>query len=51
MRTATTPSTLFALNTLMTAGKAVFLSALTVVLSLAAVFLVLVMVFRSRRSG
>jgi len=34
-------------NTMSTAGKAVFLSALTVVLSLAAVFLVPVMVFRS----
>ncbi len=34
-----------------TAGKAVFLSALTVVLSLAAVFLVPIMVFRSTCSG
>ena len=38
-------------NTLTTAGKAVFLSALTVVLSLAAVFLVPVMVFRSMALG
>jgi RND superfamily putative drug exporter len=38
-------------NTLCTAGKAVFLSALTVVLSLAAVFLVPVMVFRSMALG
>ncbi len=38
-------------NTLSTAGKAVFLSALTVVLSLAAVFLVPVMVFRSMALG
>jgi len=38
-------------NTLATAGKAVFLSALTVVLSLAAVFLVPVMVFRSMALG
>ncbi|MCC6184802.1 MAG: MMPL family transporter [Microthrixaceae bacterium] len=38
-------------NTLTTAGKAVFLSALTVVLSLAAVFLVPVMVFRSMAHG
>jgi RND superfamily putative drug exporter len=38
-------------NTLGTAGKAVFLSALTVVLSLAAVFLVPVMVFRSMALG
>ena len=37
--------------TLDTAGKAVFLSALTVVLSLAAVFLVPVMVFRSMALG
>jgi len=37
--------------TLATAGKAVFLSALTVVLSLAAVFLVPVMVFRSMALG
>ena len=37
--------------TLTTAGKAVFLSALTVVLSLAAVFLVPVMVFRSMALG
>ena len=37
--------------TLSTAGKAVFLSALTVVLSLAAVFLVPVMVFRSMALG
>jgi len=38
-------------NTLTTAGKAVFLSALTVVLSLGAVFLVPVMVFRSMALG
>jgi RND superfamily putative drug exporter len=38
-------------STLGTAGKAVFLSALTVVLSLAAVFLVPVMVFRSMALG
>jgi RND superfamily putative drug exporter len=38
-------------NTMSTAGKAVFLSALTVVLSLAAVFLVPVMVFRSMALG
>ncbi len=38
-------------NTLSTAGKAVFLSALTVVLSLAAVFVVPVMVFRSMALG
>jgi putative drug exporter of the RND superfamily len=38
-------------NTLSTAGKAVFFSALTVVLSLAAVFLVPVMVFRSMALG
>jgi RND superfamily putative drug exporter len=38
-------------NTLSTAGKAVFLSAVTVVLSLAAVFLVPVMVFRSMALG
>jgi putative drug exporter of the RND superfamily len=38
-------------TTLDTAGKAVFLSALTVVLSLAAVFLVPVMVFRSMALG
>ena len=38
-------------NTLTTAGKAVFLSALTVVLSLAAVFVVPVMVFRSMALG
>ncbi len=38
-------------NTLTTSGKAVFLSALTVVLSLAAVFLVPVMVFRSMALG
>jgi putative drug exporter of the RND superfamily len=38
-------------NTMATAGKAVFLSALTVVLSLAAVFLVPVMVFRSMALG
>ncbi|HVT75812.1 MAG TPA: MMPL family transporter [Acidimicrobiales bacterium] len=38
-------------NTLATAGKAVFLSALTVVLSLAAVYLVPVMVFRSMALG
>jgi len=38
-------------NTLSTAGKAVFLSALTVVLSLAAVYLVPVMVFRSMALG
>ncbi len=38
-------------STLATAGKAVFLSALTVVLSLAAVFLVPVMVFRSMALG
>ena len=38
-------------GTLDTAGKAVFLSALTVVLSLAAVFLVPVMVFRSMALG
>ena len=37
--------------TLQTAGKAVFLSALTVVLSLAAIFLVPVMVFRSMALG
>jgi RND superfamily putative drug exporter len=39
------------LATLATAGKAVFLSALTVVLSLAAVFLVPIMVFRSTVLG
>ena len=38
-------------GTLATAGKAVFLSALTVVLSLAAIFLVPVMVFRSMAFG
>jgi RND superfamily putative drug exporter len=38
-------------NTMSTAGKAVFLSALTVVLSLAAVFIVPVMVFRSMALG
>jgi RND superfamily putative drug exporter len=38
-------------KTLATAGKAVFLSALTVVLSLAAIFLVPVMVFRSMALG
>ncbi len=38
-------------NTLSTAGKAVFLSALAVVLSLAAVFVVPVMVFRSMALG
>jgi RND superfamily putative drug exporter len=38
-------------NTMSTAGKAVFLSALTVVLSLSAVFLVPVMVFRSMALG
>ena len=38
-------------RTLATAGKAVFLSALTVVLSLAAIFLVPVMVFRSMALG
>ena len=38
-------------NTLSTAGKAVFLSALTVVLALSAVFLVPVMVFRSMALG
>ena len=38
-------------NTLTTSGKAVFLSALTVVLSLAAVYLVPVMVFRSMALG
>jgi len=38
-------------GTLSTAGKAVFLSALTVVLSLAAVFLVPIMVFRSMALG
>jgi RND superfamily putative drug exporter len=38
-------------NTLATAGKAVFLSALTVVLSLAAVFVVPIMVFRSMALG
>ena len=38
-------------NTLATAGKAVFLSALTVVVSLAAIFLVPVMVFRSMALG
>ncbi len=38
-------------NTLTTAGKAVFLSALAVVLSLAAVFVVPVMVFRSMALG
>ncbi|MGZ6976176.1 MAG: MMPL family transporter [Acidimicrobiia bacterium] len=38
-------------NTMSTAGKAVFLSALTVVLALAAVFLVPVMVFRSMALG
>jgi putative drug exporter of the RND superfamily len=38
-------------GTLATSGKAVFLSALTVVLSLAAVFLVPVMVFRSMALG
>jgi putative drug exporter of the RND superfamily len=38
-------------NTLSTAGKAVFLSAITVVLALAAVFLVPVMVFRSMALG
>jgi RND superfamily putative drug exporter len=38
-------------GTLATAGKAVFLSALTVVLSLAAIFLVPIMVFRSMALG
>ncbi len=38
-------------GTLATAGKAVFLSALTVVLSLAAIFLVPIMVFRSMAFG
>ncbi len=38
-------------GTMTTAGKAVFLSALTVVLSLAAIFLVPVMVFRSMALG
>ncbi len=38
-------------GTLATAGKAVFLSAMTVVLSLAAIFLVPVMVFRSMALG
>jgi RND superfamily putative drug exporter len=38
-------------NAMSTAGKAVFLSAITVVLSLAAVFLVPVMVFRSMALG
>ena len=38
-------------NTLSTAGKAVFLSALAVILSLAAVFVVPVMVFRSMALG
>jgi RND superfamily putative drug exporter len=38
-------------STLSTAGKAVFLSALTIVLALAAVFLVPVMVFRSMALG
>ena len=38
-------------STLATAGKAVFLSALTVVLSLAAIFLVPVMVFRAMALG
>ncbi len=38
-------------NTLSTAGKAVFLSALTVVLALSAVFLVPIMVFRSMALG
>ncbi len=38
-------------NTLSTAGKAVFLSALTVVLALSAVFVVPVMVFRSMALG
>jgi RND superfamily putative drug exporter len=38
-------------HTLATAGKAVFLSALTVVLSLAAIFLVPVMVFRAMALG
>ncbi len=38
-------------NTLSTAGKAVFLSALTIVLALAAVFIVPVMVFRSMALG
>jgi RND superfamily putative drug exporter len=38
-------------NTLSTAGKAVFLSALTVVMALSAVFLVPVMVFRSMALG
>jgi RND superfamily putative drug exporter len=38
-------------NTMSTAGKAVFLSALTVVLALSAVFLVPVMVFRSMALG
>ncbi|MBK5289840.1 MAG: MMPL family transporter, partial [Acidimicrobiia bacterium] len=38
-------------NTLSTAGKAVFLSALTVVLALSAVFIVPVMVFRSMALG
>jgi RND superfamily putative drug exporter len=38
-------------NTLSTAGKAVFLSALTIVLALGAVFLVPVMVFRSMALG
>jgi len=38
-------------NTLMSAGKAVFLSALTVVMSLAAIFVVPIMVFRSMALG
>ncbi len=38
-------------NTMSTAGKAVFLSALTVVMALAAVFIVPVMVFRSMALG
>ena len=38
-------------NTMSTAGKAVFLSALTVVLALSAVFLVPIMVFRSMALG
>lgn len=38
-------------NTLVSAGKAVFLSALTVVMSLAAVFVVPIMVFRSMALG
>jgi putative drug exporter of the RND superfamily len=38
-------------NTLQSAGKAVFLSALTVVMSLAAVFVVPIMVFRSMALG